>query len=41
MVNKITVEVNDEWLNFLDEITKHNDGFVWIKVERNKNAKVS
>ena len=29
MANKITVEVNDEWLKFLDEITDNNLGFVW------------
>jgi hypothetical protein len=35
-MNKISVEVNDEWLKFLDEISKDNDGFVWLKVERDK-----
>jgi hypothetical protein len=34
MANKITVEVSDEWLEFLGELSKHNDGFVWVKVER-------
>ena len=34
MANKITVEVNNEWLEFLKELSKNNDGFVWIKVEK-------
>ena len=34
MANKITVEVNDEWLDFLGEMSRNNDGFIWIKVER-------
>jgi hypothetical protein len=37
-MNKIIVEVNDEWLEFLGEVSRHNYGFVWIKVERNTNA---
>jgi len=33
-MNKITVEVNDEWLEFLGEMSRDNNGFVWLKVER-------
>jgi len=33
-MNEITVKVNDEWLEFLGEMSRNNDGFIWIKVER-------
>jgi hypothetical protein len=37
-MNKITVEVNDEWLEFLGEMSRNNDGFIWIKVKRDING---
>ena len=30
---KITVEVDQQWFEILGQISKHQDGFVWIKVE--------
>ena len=29
----ITARVDDEWFNILGQITRHQDGFVWIAVE--------
>jgi len=37
-MNKITVEVNDEWLEFLGEMSRNNEGFIWIKVKRDIDA---
>lgn len=30
---KITVEVDQQWFEILSQISKHQDGFVWIKVK--------
>jgi hypothetical protein len=30
---KITVEVDQQWFEILGQISKHQDGFVWIKIE--------
>jgi hypothetical protein len=29
----ITAEVDQEWFDTLGMLTRHQDGFVWIKVE--------
>ena len=29
----ITAEVDQEWFDILGQITRHQDGFIWIKVE--------
>lgn len=29
----IEAEVNQEWFNILDIITRHQEGFVWKKVD--------
>ena len=29
----ITAEVDQEWFDILGQLTRHQDGFVWIKVE--------
>jgi hypothetical protein len=34
---KITVEVDQQWFEILGQISKHQDGFVWIKVEGGDN----
>jgi len=28
----ITAEIDQQWFDILGQITKHQDGFVWIKV---------
>ena len=33
MTYKITAEVDEQWLKILGQITKHQEGFVWIKVD--------
>lgn len=30
---KITVNVNQEWLDILGVISRHQDGFVWVDVQ--------
>jgi hypothetical protein len=30
---RITAEVDDQWFEILGQITRHQDGFVWIAVE--------
>jgi hypothetical protein len=30
---KITVEVDQQWFDILGQISKHQDGFIWIKVD--------
>ena len=32
----ITVEVDQQWFDILGQISRHQDGFVWIKVEEPK-----
>jgi hypothetical protein len=29
----ITAEVDDQWFEILGQITRHQDGFVWIEVK--------
>lgn len=29
----ITAEVDQQWFEMLGQLTRHQDGFVWIKVE--------
>jgi len=33
----ITAEVDQEWFDILGQLTRHQDGFVWIKVEEAEN----
>jgi hypothetical protein len=33
MAYKITAEVDDQWFEILGQITRHQEGFVWIKVD--------
>jgi hypothetical protein len=33
MTYKITAEVDEQWFKILGQITKHQEGFVWIKVD--------
>jgi hypothetical protein len=30
----ITAEVDQQWFEMLGQLTRHQDGFVWIKVEK-------
>jgi hypothetical protein len=36
MTYRITAVVDDQWFDILGQITRHQDGFVWIEVEENK-----
>ena len=36
---KITAEIDQTWFDILGQITRHQDGFVWIKVESEDNEK--
>jgi hypothetical protein len=29
----ITAEVDQQWFEMLGQLTRHQDGFVWVKVE--------
>ena len=33
MKYKIEAEVDQRWFEMLGQLTRHQDGFVWIKVE--------
>jgi hypothetical protein len=33
MTYKITAEVDEDWFKILGQITRHQEGFVWIKVK--------
>jgi hypothetical protein len=33
MTYKVTIEVDQQWFDILGQISKHQDGFVWIGVE--------
>ena len=33
MTYKITIEVDQQWFDILGQISKHQDGFIWIEVE--------
>jgi hypothetical protein len=30
---KVTIEVDQQWLNILGQISKHQEGFVWLKIK--------
>ena len=30
---KVTIEVDQQWLDILGQISKHQEGFCWIEVE--------
>lgn len=30
---KLTIEVDQQWLNILGQISKHQEGFVWLKIK--------
>ena len=30
---KVTIEVDQQWFDILGQISKHQEGFVWIGVE--------
>lgn len=32
----ITAEVDDQWFEILGQITRHQEGFVWVSVEEAK-----
>ncbi len=32
----ITAEVDQEWFDILGQLTRHQDGFVWIKVQEKR-----
>lgn len=34
MTYKITAEVDEQWFDILGQITRHQEGFVWIEVEK-------
>jgi hypothetical protein len=34
---KITVEVDQQWFDILNQVTRHQDGFVWVKVEKSED----
>jgi hypothetical protein len=33
---KITAEIDQVWMDILDQITRHQEGFVWLKVRSKK-----
>jgi len=33
MTYKITAKVDDQWFEILGQITRHQEGFVWIEVD--------
>ena len=33
MTYKITIEVDQQWFDILGQISKHQEGFIWIGVE--------
>ena len=33
----ITAEVDQKWFDILEQITRHQDGFVWIEVEKSED----
>lgn len=33
----ITAEVDQQWFEMLGQLTRHQDGFVWVKVEGGDN----
>jgi hypothetical protein len=32
----ITAKVDDQWFEILGQITRHQDGFIWVKVTEQK-----
>ncbi len=37
MTYKITAEVDEQWFEILGQITRHQEGFVWISVKETSN----
>ena len=33
MTYKISIEVDQQWFDILGQISKHQEGFVWIEVD--------
>lgn len=33
----ITVEVDQKWFDLLGHVSRHQDGFVWVKVEKDED----
>ena len=33
MTYEITIEVDQQWFDILGQISKHQDGFIWIEVD--------
>jgi hypothetical protein len=33
MKYRITAEVDDQWFDILGQITRHQEGFVWVEVK--------
>ena len=33
----IMAEVDQKWLDILDQITRHQEGFVWVEVKQAQN----
>jgi hypothetical protein len=33
MTYKVTIEVDQQWLDILGQISKYQDGFIWIGVD--------
>jgi len=33
----ITAEVDQQWFDILGQITRHQDGFIWIQVEKSED----
>jgi hypothetical protein len=34
---KITAEVDQQWFDILNQVTRHQDGFVLVKVEKSED----
>jgi hypothetical protein len=33
----ITAEVDQQWFDILGQITRHQEGFIWVKVEKSED----
>ena len=31
----ITIKVDQQWLDILGQISRHQDGFIWLEVKKN------
>lgn len=36
----VTIRVNQQWLDILDQISKHQDGFIWVAVKADNTIDV-